>query len=73
MATEYAPSSMYRSSEGVGVWEHRGKVAAVGVGHSPTERRWDESPFVRFPKRCPSPPHRTIPCETACAAISGAG
>ncbi|MEC7884708.1 MAG: hypothetical protein VYD55_04210, partial [Chloroflexota bacterium] len=44
MATEYAPSSMYRSSEGMGVWEHRGKVAAVGVGHSPTERRWDEQP-----------------------------
>ena len=35
---------MYRSQEGLGVWEHRGKVAAVGVGHSPTTRRWDGSP-----------------------------
>jgi len=34
---------MYRSQHGLGVWEHRGKVAAVGVGHSPTARRWDGS------------------------------
>ena len=33
--------SMYRINEGLGLWEHRGKVAAVGVGHSPTARRWD--------------------------------
>ena len=33
---------MYRSREGLGVWEHKGKVAAVGIGHSPTARRWDE-------------------------------
>ena len=26
------------------MWEHRGKVAAVGVGHSPTARRWDGRP-----------------------------
>ena len=44
MTTQYAPESMYRSVEGLGVWEHRGKVAAVGVGHSPTTRRWDGSP-----------------------------
>jgi acetyl-CoA acetyltransferase len=41
MATENAPESMFRSEEGLGVWEHRGKVAAVGVGHAPTSRRWD--------------------------------
>ena len=41
MTTQYAPESMYRSVEGLGVWEHRGKVAAVGIGHSPTSRRWD--------------------------------
>ena len=35
---------MYRNKEGLGVWEHRGKVAAVGIGHSPTARRWDETP-----------------------------
>jgi hypothetical protein len=23
------------------VWEHRGKVAVAGVGHSPVDRRWD--------------------------------
>jgi acetyl-CoA acetyltransferase len=35
---------MYRTKEGTGVWPHRGKVAAVGVGHSPTQRRWDGRP-----------------------------
>ena len=39
--TQRAPASMYRAREGLGVWEHRGKVAAVGIGHSPTSRRWD--------------------------------
>lgn len=43
-ATIDAPESMYRSVEGLGVWEHRGKVAAVGIGHSPTARRWDGRP-----------------------------
>ena len=42
MDTPIAPESMYRSEEGLGVWEHRGKVAAVGIGHSPTTRRWDD-------------------------------
>ena len=41
MATPNAPESMFRSKEGLGVWEHRGKVAAVGIGHGPTSRRWD--------------------------------
>ena len=41
MTTQNAPESMYRNDEGLGLWEHRGKVAAVGVGHSPTSRRWD--------------------------------
>ena len=44
MTTQMAPESMYRSTEGLGVWEHRGKVAAVGIGHSPTARRWDGRP-----------------------------
>jgi acetyl-CoA acetyltransferase len=35
---------MYRTEEGLGVWPHRGKVAAVGIGHSPTLRRWDDDP-----------------------------
>ena len=43
MTTQNAPESMYRSVEGLGVWEHRAKVAAVGIGHSPTSRRWDET------------------------------
>ena len=42
--TEYAPASVYRDKEGLGLWEHRGKVVAVGVGHSPTARRWDGKP-----------------------------
>jgi acetyl-CoA acetyltransferase len=37
-------ASMYRTKAGLGVWEHRGKVAAVGIGHSPTLRRWDRKP-----------------------------
>ncbi|MGE0228193.1 MAG: thiolase family protein [Dehalococcoidia bacterium] len=41
MNTPIAPASMYRDREGLGVWAHKGKVAAVGVGHSPTARRWD--------------------------------
>lgn len=44
MAAQNAPESMYRNDEGMGIWEHRGKVAAVGVGHSPTARRWDGNP-----------------------------
>ena len=27
----------------MGVWEHRGKVAVAGFGHSPVDRRWDET------------------------------
>ena len=44
MSTPNAPASLYRSREGLGLWEHRGKVAAVGIGHSPTARRWDGTP-----------------------------
>ena len=32
-----------RDQDGLGVWEHRGKVAIVGYGHSPVDRRWDET------------------------------
>ena len=44
MTTQNAPASMYRTTEGLGIWQHRGKVAAVGIGHSPTARRWDGRP-----------------------------
>ena len=27
-----APEDIFRSEESLGVWEHRGKVAAVGIG-----------------------------------------
>ena len=37
------PAARYRTKEGLGIWEHRGKVAAVGIGNSPTARRWDET------------------------------
>ena len=30
-----------RDKDGLGIWEHRGKVAVAGVGHSPVDRRWD--------------------------------
>lgn len=30
-----------RNKEGLGVWEHRGKVAISGYGYSPLDRRWD--------------------------------
>ena len=30
-----------RDRDGLGVWEHRGKVAVAGYGHSPVDRRWD--------------------------------
>ncbi|MEE8443672.1 MAG: thiolase family protein [Dehalococcoidia bacterium] len=33
--------SWRREKEGLGLWEHRGKVAITGYGHSPIERRWD--------------------------------
>jgi acetyl-CoA acetyltransferase len=35
------PRGWERSTEGLGVWEHRGKVAVVGWGQSYIERRWD--------------------------------
>lgn len=40
------PASFFRTYDNPnqGVWEHRGKVAAVGLGHSPTARRWDGDP-----------------------------
>src|SRR3984957_9489801 len=31
-----------RDKDGLGVWEHRGKVAVAGFGHSTVDRRWDE-------------------------------
>ena len=37
-ANEY---SWRRDKDGLGVWEHRGKVAIAGYGHSPIDRRWD--------------------------------
>lgn len=27
----------------MGIWEHRGKVAMISVGHAPVDRRWDEN------------------------------
>ncbi|MYD65256.1 MAG: hypothetical protein F4X26_04630 [Chloroflexi bacterium] len=39
--TENAPADFYRTQENPGLWPYRGQVAAVGIGHSPTARRWD--------------------------------
>ncbi|MGE3413204.1 MAG: hypothetical protein AB7L91_13345, partial [Dehalococcoidia bacterium] len=38
------PNAWHRNREGLGTWHGRGKVAATGVGTSPTARRWDEKP-----------------------------
>src|SRR4029077_8864773 len=42
-----------RDKDGLGVWEHRGKVAVAGVGHSPVDRRWDgvsmNKPLAAYP------------------------
>lgn len=38
------PTQWLRTQEGLGVWEGRGKSVAVGVGVSPTDRRWDYDP-----------------------------
>ena len=35
---------LFRTQNNPGVWDGRGKVAAVGIGHSPTLRRWDGDP-----------------------------
>jgi acetyl-CoA acetyltransferase len=35
---------LFRTANNPGVWAGRGKVAAVGIGHSPTLRRWDGDP-----------------------------
>src|SRR5437868_14552561 len=40
MATQ-STYSWRRDKDGLGVWEHRGKVAVAGIGHSPVDRRWD--------------------------------
>ena len=39
-----AALGLYRTADNPGVWPHRGQVAAVGIGHSPTLRRWDGDP-----------------------------
>src|ERR1700722_1938211 len=35
---------LFRTANNPGVWAGGGKVAAVGIGHSPTLRRWDGDP-----------------------------
>ena len=39
MTTEY--TGWRRDKEGLGLWEGQGKVAIVGWGQSPVDRRWD--------------------------------
>ena len=41
MADARASYGWRRDKDGLGVWEHRGKVAVAGFGHSPVDRRWD--------------------------------
>ena len=47
------PAEWFRTEEGLGVWEGKGKVAAVGVGVSPTDRRWDSDPPDQRGRLCP--------------------
>ena len=44
MTTQPAPASWFRTQDHPGIWEGKGKVVAVGVGHSPAARRWDGTP-----------------------------
>ncbi|MCH7744546.1 MAG: hypothetical protein IIC84_00550 [Chloroflexi bacterium] len=39
MTTEY--TGWRRDKEGLGLWDGQGKVAIVGWGQSPVDRRWD--------------------------------
>jgi acetyl-CoA acetyltransferase len=39
-----APPDFYRTKEGLGIWKGKGNVVAVGIGVSPTTRRWDWNP-----------------------------
>src|SRR6266403_4399059 len=41
LITSAASLKLFRVDDNPGLWPHRGKVAAVGIGHSPTLRRWD--------------------------------
>jgi acetyl-CoA acetyltransferase len=41
MPTRDAPASVFRTKEGTGLWEHRGKVAVAGIGQAPCMRHWD--------------------------------
>jgi hypothetical protein len=43
-AIHESAAGLYRTREGLGPWPYRGRVAAVGIGHSPTMRRWDGDP-----------------------------
>ena len=49
VAPPYAPQSQAwkRLSDDGGIWEHRGKVALVGRGHTDIERRWDGKDFSK--------------------------
>jgi hypothetical protein len=38
MTPQHPPASLYRTTEGLGLWEHRGKVAAVGDGGDGSSR-----------------------------------
>jgi acetyl-CoA acetyltransferase len=43
-AVHKSAAALYRATEGLGRWPYRGQVAAAGIGHSPTMRRWDGDP-----------------------------
>jgi acetyl-CoA acetyltransferase len=47
-----AELGLYRTEDDQSVWPHRGKVAAVGIGHAPTQRRWDGDPQTSVGAGC---------------------
>ena len=49
-----------RYAEGMGLWEHRGKVAVVGYGYSEIDRRWERREHGQDSGRLPA----RRPCRT---------
>jgi hypothetical protein len=57
---------MYRVEEGLGLWEHRGKVAVVGIGHSPTFRQYSAN-CTAVPKQAGVPQSDRIAADPGIA------
>ena len=49
-----------RDKDGLGVWEHRSKVAVAGVGHSPVGQREDFLRALASSQITDTPSHRSL-------------